>query len=42
MAPYVFDFAVMDVDLDGKISEYEFKDGCKGRWVKDVSTATSK
>jgi hypothetical protein len=30
----------MDVNQDGKISEYEFKDGCEG-WVKDV-TATNK
>jgi hypothetical protein len=24
---HVFDFSVMDVDQDGKISEYEFKEG---------------
>jgi hypothetical protein len=32
----------MDVDQDGEISEYEFKDGCEGGWVKDVSTVTGK
>jgi hypothetical protein len=40
-APYVFDFEAMDVDQDGKISEYEFKDGYRGGWVKDVSTVTN-
>src|SRR5262249_13431623 len=40
--PYVFDFEAMDVDQDGKISEYEFKDGCIGGWVREAPDATAK
>jgi hypothetical protein len=40
-APYVFDFEVIDGDQDGKISEYECKDGCHGGSVKEGSTGTS-
>src|SRR5262249_27168724 len=39
---YLFDFEAMDVDQDGKISEYEFKDGCMGGWVREVPDATAK
>jgi hypothetical protein len=39
--PYVVDTGVMDENLDGKISEDEFKDGCQGGWVKDPSTVVS-
>jgi hypothetical protein len=32
---------VLDVNLDGKISEDEFKDGCQGGWIKDPSMVAS-
>jgi hypothetical protein len=40
-APYVVDVTVLDVNLDGKISEDEFKDACQGGWIKDPSTLAS-
>jgi hypothetical protein len=40
-APYVVNVTVLDVNLDGKISEHEFKDGCQGGWIKDPSTVAS-
>ncbi len=40
-APYVVDVTVLDVNLDGKISEDEFKDACQGGWIKDPSTVVS-
>ena len=40
-APYVVNVSVLDVKLDGKISEDEFKDGCQGGWIKDPSTVAS-
>jgi hypothetical protein len=41
VAPYVVDVTPLDVNLDGKISEDEFKDGCQGGWIKDPSTVSS-
>jgi hypothetical protein len=41
VAPYVVNVTVLDVNLDGKISEDEFKDGCQGGWIKDPSMVAS-
>jgi hypothetical protein len=29
-APFVVNFALLDTDNDGKLTEAEFKEGCKG------------
>jgi hypothetical protein len=36
-APFVVNFKLVDVDGDGKITEAEFKDGCKNGLVQEAA-----
>jgi hypothetical protein len=36
-APFVVNFKLVDVNADGKISEAEFKDGCKQGLVQEAA-----
>jgi sporulation protein YlmC with PRC-barrel domain len=36
-APFVVNFKLVDTNADGKISEAEFKDGCKKGWVQEAA-----
>jgi hypothetical protein len=38
-APFVVNFALVDTDDDGKLSEAEFKEGCKQGLVQEGSSA---
>ena len=38
-APFIVNFDMVDVDGDGKISEAEFKDGCKQGLVQEAAAA---
>lgn len=40
-APYIVNFKLVDADGDGKISEAEFKDGCKKGLVQEASANDS-
>jgi hypothetical protein len=40
-APFILNFKVVDADSDGKISEAEFKDGCKKGLVQEASAEGS-
>jgi hypothetical protein len=39
-APYVVNFKVLDVNLDGKISRDGFEDGCRDGWVEPPSAVS--
>ena len=36
-APFIVNFKLVDANADGKISEAEFKDGCKNGLVQEAS-----
>ena len=36
-APFIVNFKMVDTDGDGKVSEAEFKDGCKKGWVQEAT-----
>jgi hypothetical protein len=40
-APFIANFQMVDADSDGKISEAEFKDGCKKGLVQEASAEGS-
>ncbi|MGV1014121.1 MAG: EF-hand domain-containing protein [Methyloceanibacter sp.] len=40
-APFIVNFAMVDADGDGKISEAEFKDGCKQGLVQEAAAVPS-
>jgi hypothetical protein len=40
-APFIVNFKLVDADSDGKISEAEFKDGCKKGLVQEASAEGS-
>jgi hypothetical protein len=40
-APFIINFKMVDADSDGKISEAEFKDGCKKGLVQEASAEGS-
>jgi len=36
-APFIVNFQMVDTDANGKISQDEFKQGCKNGWVQEAS-----
>lgn len=36
-APFIVNFQMVDTDGNGKISQDEFKQGCKNGWVQEAS-----
>jgi Ca2+-binding EF-hand superfamily protein len=40
-APFIVNFKMVDADNDGKITEAEFKEGCKKGLVQEASTEGS-
>lgn len=37
-APFIVNFAMVDTDKDGKVSQDEFKQGCKNGWVQEQAS----
>ena len=37
-APFVVNFEMVDTNKDGKISQDEFKEGCKGGWIQEKAS----
>jgi hypothetical protein len=34
-APFVVNFEMVDTDKDGKVTQAEFKEGCKKGWIQE-------
>ncbi len=37
-APFIVNFPMVDTDKDGKVSQDEFKQGCKNGWVQEQAS----
>jgi hypothetical protein len=37
-APFIVNFEMVDTDKDGKVTEDEFKQGCKNGWVQEQAS----
>ena len=37
-APFVVNFEMVDTNKDGKVSQEEFKQGCKGGWIQEKAS----